>query len=460
MSGKKLLIGIPGYNGIMPECQENIIGMIYRTVKETDLQIGIKVVVKREQWRARNTLVTAALAGRFDYLLMLDDDMLVPHNLITSLLAHDKDVVGGLYYQRGGHYRPVIMDLIENEYGEINSRFWQAYDDRIVNDRGLHQVDIIGGGCMLFKTHVFEKMNHPIFQWEREAGTDVAICYQLKQSGFKVYCDTSIELGHVGDRQVITSRTVPMNGRIIRETTEILGTDLQMYYDMPVEWILEQLEYSVSEHLRKDNGSMIDGTWDSIKTYYKSNPDWHIFNIAAFNMWNTDEYTMWALNTGLKLMGESGGAFLDYGPGVGYVTIPMAKVAKTYAVEVEDASTLQFLEYRKVAHQLTQLDIMTTDTPVPTFDLPEKVAGASIISVLNHLTDPYDTMRWIARQMRPGAFLICDWALYSDHHDGAEPQHIDAYDPSTFRPFLFSLGFVGVPEKMWLFTYEGAEDAL
>jgi len=444
----------------MPECQENIIGMIYRTVKETDLQIGIKVVVKREQWRARNTLVTAALAGRFDYLLMLDDDMLVPHNLITSLLAHDKDVVGGLYYQRGGHYRPVIMDLIENEYGEINSRFWQAYDDRIVNDRGLHQVDIIGGGCMLFKTHVFEKMNHPIFQWEREAGTDVAICYQLKQSGFKVYCDTSIELGHVGDRQVITSRTVPMNGRIIRETTEILGTDLQMYYDMPVEWILEQLEYSVSEHLRKDNGSMIDGTWDSIKTYYKSNPDWHIFNIAAFNMWNTDEYTMWALNTGLKLMGESGGAFLDYGPGVGYVTIPMAKVAKTYAVEVEDASTLQFLEYRKVAHQLTQLDIMTTDTPVPTFDLPEKVAGASIISVLNHLTDPYDTMRWIARQMRPGAFLICDWALYSDHHDGAEPQHIDAYDPSTFRPFLFSLGFVGVPEKMWLFTYEGAEDAL
>lgn len=457
---KKLLVGIPGYDGIVAECQENIIGMMYRTARETDLQLGIKVIVKREQWRARNTLVTAALAGRFDYLLMLDDDMLVPHNLITSLLAHDKDVVGALYYQRGGYFRPVIMDFMENEYGEINSRFWQAHDDRIVSNRGLHQVDIIGGGCMLFKTHVFDKMSHPIFQWEKEAGTDVAICHRLKEAGFKVYCDTSIELGHVGDKQVITSRTIPMNGRIIRETTEELGADLQRYYDMPVEWVIEQLEYSYSDHLRKENGSMIDGSWESIKAYYKANPDWHIFNISAFNMWNTDQYTMWALNTGLRLMEESGGAFLDYGPGVGYVTIPMAKICKTYAVEIEGASTLSFLRARKDMHNLKNLKLAVTGTAVPTFTLREKVKGASIISVLNHLTDPYGTMEWIARQMQPGAFLICDWALYSDHTDGAEPQHIDAYDPSTFRPFLFSLGFVGDPEKMWLFTYQGANHAV
>ena len=111
-------------------------------------------------------------------------------------------------------------------------------------------------------------------------------------------------------------------------------------------------------------------------------------------------------------------------------------------------------------HNLENLKIAVTGSAVPTFTLRDKVAGASIISVLNHLTDPYGTMEWIARQMKPGAFLICDWALYSDHTDGAEPQHIDAYDPSTFRPFLFSLGFVGVPEKMWLFTYEGVDHAI
>ena len=111
MPKKKILIGIPAFDGVVAQAQQSVFGMIYRAGRDLkDYDIAIQVSYKREQFRARNNIADAALSNNFDYVLMLDDDMIVPHNLIQSLLAHEKDVIGALYFQRGGTYKPVIME--------------------------------------------------------------------------------------------------------------------------------------------------------------------------------------------------------------------------------------------------------------------------------------------------------------------------------------------------------------
>ena len=81
--------------------------------------------------------------------------------------------------------------------------------------------------------------------------------------------------------------------------------------------------------------------------------------------------------------------------------------------------------------------------------------GAFCISAMDHLTKPYDTVQWIAEQLKPGAFFVCEWMLQSDED---EPQHLDKYDVTTFEQWMHSIGFVTSPEYKWLFFYQGVQE--
>jgi SAM-dependent methyltransferase len=454
---KRMLIGIPGYAGVVPRCQKNIMSMAFWLGRCTDLDVAIEIVVKKEQFRARNFLVNAALATGCDYLLMLDDDMLVPHDLPIKLMAHNKKVVGALYYQRGGVYRPVAMTQVgPDEYGESHFNFWSHNDPRILDYPGLHPADVIGGGCMLFDTEVFERVPKPYFEWEKDVGTDIAICSKLRHLGYDVWLDTSIELGHVGDQEVITSRSIPIDRRMLQEEGEILGKDLERYYGMPTEWIIEQMQMATTKAMRRQNWGDLGQNWHDVQIYYQSHADWHVFNLAGFTIWTQDAYRGWMLNEGERLL--NGGTLLDYGPGVGSVCIPLARQNRVYAFEVARAATLPFLRFRQSQLPTPKnLSIWETYTPFPACPLPEKVDGACMISVLNHLTHPLETVKWVRDQLKVGGYFVCDWALHSDHDGGNEPQHLDAYDIGAFGSYMKSLGFVVSPEHPWLFFYQPTE---
>ena len=73
---ERILIGVPGWNGLVPEAQEPFMRMLLRTQRDLpDLEISVLIVSKSEQFRARNKIVNAALGNDCTWLLMLDDDM-------------------------------------------------------------------------------------------------------------------------------------------------------------------------------------------------------------------------------------------------------------------------------------------------------------------------------------------------------------------------------------------------
>ena len=116
----RIFIGIPCYGDVAPDVLEDFMRFAFhlgRRMPAYDFFVGIRT--KAEQFRARNQIVEAAQAHDCDYLLMLDDDMILnpdvttgptdAYGFLATLIAHDKDLIGALYYLKGGACSPVLM---------------------------------------------------------------------------------------------------------------------------------------------------------------------------------------------------------------------------------------------------------------------------------------------------------------------------------------------------------------
>ncbi|KKK91440.1 hypothetical protein LCGC14_2712990, partial [marine sediment metagenome] len=111
---QRVFIAIPAIADIAPEVVENLCSMFFSMGRRTPgYDFFLKIVPRKEQYRARNNLVNMAMGVSADWILFLDDDMVVPDDLFARLVAHDKDVCGALYFQRGGQYFPVMMKRTE-----------------------------------------------------------------------------------------------------------------------------------------------------------------------------------------------------------------------------------------------------------------------------------------------------------------------------------------------------------
>jgi len=215
---KRICIGIPCFQSMPPETEDDYMRMMYylgRRYGEYDFFLAVKR--KSEQFRARNAIVESAMQTGCDYLWMIDDDHVfdwkdkrhldpdepvVAYESLRLLMHHMQNapkcgIVGALYYKRGGECGPVLLK--ESDKGG----FFFLRDDEITG--GLQEVAVTGGGCMLIDMSIFDKISPPWFDTEHSMGTDLQICTKARAEGFKIYCDTSIVIGHVqATRQVIT----------------------------------------------------------------------------------------------------------------------------------------------------------------------------------------------------------------------------------------------------------------
>jgi hypothetical protein len=167
----------------------------------------------------RNNCAAITEKGQYDYLIMLDADMVYPKDTIERLVKHDLPVVGGLYYWKikkpyknapGFGYAPHVYKKLKpsmlNEY-----RQYAALD--VSEKKGLLEVDGLGGGGLCIKREVLEKVGRPQFEctWESTeiSGEDLDFCRKAKEEGFNVYCDLDLELGHL--TQAVIDRGMQLN---------------------------------------------------------------------------------------------------------------------------------------------------------------------------------------------------------------------------------------------------------
>ena len=162
---------------------------------------------------ARNAVADYALDRGFDWLVQLDDDAVFPSDLLRRLLAHQKDVVCALAYQRRTPYLTCAYEIGED--GLLGKSF------EGIEHTGLRKVDVSGFHCSIMKTSVIRKLREgvpgakpgdpPLVPgtrlyyggFDNKVGEDFAMCLNLKKVGVQVYVDTDLIAGHIGDSIVV-----------------------------------------------------------------------------------------------------------------------------------------------------------------------------------------------------------------------------------------------------------------
>jgi len=141
----------------------------------------------------RNKIVQDFLSKKeFDYLLMIDDDITPPENIL-NLADFQKDIVSALCFMfQQDTVAPLLLK--EDMDGMYRVADFKGYE-------GLVKVDAVGTGCIMLSRKVLEAIKAPfsdVFDADgvRKYGLDLAFCRRAKEKGFDVYCHLDYPCGH------------------------------------------------------------------------------------------------------------------------------------------------------------------------------------------------------------------------------------------------------------------------
>lgn len=180
--------------------------------------VAVSFLIGSLIYDSRNKLAVQAIKGGFDYVMWFDSDMVFESDTMTRLQKHLQDgydIVTGLYFRRTPPYTPVLFSKLEVREDGIGVDF-ADYND-YPSDR-LFEVAGCGFGCVIMKTEVLVDIfsnTGNMFQPFASAGEDIAFCIRARERGYKIFCDPTVKLGHVGHAVITESfyNTVKDSGK-------------------------------------------------------------------------------------------------------------------------------------------------------------------------------------------------------------------------------------------------------
>lgn len=151
--------------------------------------------------QARDNFANIAILEGYKYILFIDSDMTFPADAYTKLLAHDADIVTALCFARRGYHEPCVYKEIhyKDESVEVGKRL--EYETDI--NRDYFEVKACGMAFCLIKTEVLsticKKFDGRLFKYVSSFGEDLSFCIRALECGYKIYCDSTIPIGHIGE---------------------------------------------------------------------------------------------------------------------------------------------------------------------------------------------------------------------------------------------------------------------
>jgi len=192
---KRILIAIPTANDIHPQTFKSIFDAAQILPPGYVAQFQYFYGYRVDQ--VRNLIADWTVNG-CDYLFAVDSDISFPKDTLKKLLAHDRDLVSGLYIQRkpGQH----VLEVYKfNDHGGVTNIPIEE-----IRGRGLVEIASCGFGCVLIKAEVFRAVGYPQFVYHSaidHANTiseDVDFCRKALSKGFSLWADTSVLCNHTG----------------------------------------------------------------------------------------------------------------------------------------------------------------------------------------------------------------------------------------------------------------------
>ena len=197
MDVSKTLIAVPCMDQVSARFAQSL-----STLKKVG-QCTVSFLIGSLIYDSRNRLAGMAVEMDADYILWLDSDMVFPPDTLERMMKvldeHPEiDVLTGLYFRRGAPFTPVLFSKLE-----VNDEGVLEFDDVPELPNELFEVAGCGFGIVLMRTEMLldiaaKEGGGMWFSPIANAGEDCAFCIRARENGYKIYCDPSIEAGHMG----------------------------------------------------------------------------------------------------------------------------------------------------------------------------------------------------------------------------------------------------------------------
>ena len=202
----KILIAVPTFENIYPDTFKAIYDL-----DKCGQECVFEFVRGYDCATARNRIAQMAIDIEADYVLMVDNDVTIPNDVLKVFLDDPVDVCLGYYAHRDADniYRGrTSVCKLRDQNGKVyfNYPLESEYTAQELIGAKEHKIRIHGGGmgCAFIKVDVFRQLDYPWYDWvnynDSNRGMlseDLYFCEQCKQCGIPIYTDSRAGCGHM-----------------------------------------------------------------------------------------------------------------------------------------------------------------------------------------------------------------------------------------------------------------------
>lgn len=156
---------------------------------------------------ARNLLATQFLSNDHEWLCSIDTDIMFATDTISRLLASadpiERPIMSALYYVFEKGKKSPAAYVNKGKGSKLDIVTFQDFED----NKFVNRVFGVGAGCLLVHRSVFETIDKDSGGdqgWFREGvidgqsfGEDISFCVRAAISGFPVYVNPGVQVGHI-----------------------------------------------------------------------------------------------------------------------------------------------------------------------------------------------------------------------------------------------------------------------
>jgi len=191
----RTLIGVPCLDTVATPFFKSIMAMI----KPEGTRVSI--ISNSLVYDARNRIAATAIASGYDRVLWLDSDMVFSPDLLRRMSAvmdanPEIEILSGIFFTRRFPVMPCIYSFLGEKDGQPAFEFYKDYPrDSLFETQGCGFAAVMTSVELLKR--VGGEYGHP-FSPILGYGEDFSFCIRARGVGAKIWCDSSIKVGHVG----------------------------------------------------------------------------------------------------------------------------------------------------------------------------------------------------------------------------------------------------------------------
>lgn len=204
----RILIAVPTYENIYPDTFKSIYDL-----DKGGNEVCFDFFRGYDVANARNAIARYTLDNGFDYVLMVDNDEVLPKDALVNLLETEQSykvghcmVVGYCLSRPSGaantNGRTTVFKFGGKDY--VVKDAYTGKELKQFRDEGKNRIQIRGSGlgCALIHRDILDKMQYPWFKWclygnGTQLSEDLYFCEKFGEIPAPIFVDTRVSCGHL-----------------------------------------------------------------------------------------------------------------------------------------------------------------------------------------------------------------------------------------------------------------------